>query len=67
VNVVRKHYQSQYRFDSSPIAQVELNWESRDESVPVLAGLEHHYTDTLLRNKVVRLDVFWFSVKWSEG
>ncbi len=38
--MVRKHYQSQHRFDCSPIAQVELNVECRDEIVPVLAGLQ---------------------------
>ncbi len=39
--MVRKHYQSQHRFDCSPIAQVELNLECRDEIVP----------DTSVRNR----------------
>ena len=53
--MVRKHYQSQQRFDSSPIAQVELNLGCRDEIIPVLAGLQFLYTNTKLRHKVVKL------------
>lgn len=53
--MVRKPYQSQYRFDSSPIAQVQLNLECRDEVIPVLAGLQYIYTDSKLRNQVVKL------------
>ncbi len=53
--MVRKPYQSQYRFDSSPIAQVQLNLECRDEVIPVLAGLQYIYTDNKLRHQVVKL------------
>jgi len=53
--VVRKHYQSQQRFDSSPIGQVELNLECRDEIIPVLVGLQFLYTNNGLRHKVVKL------------
>jgi transposase, IS5 family len=55
VDVVRIHYQSQQRFDSSPIANVQLNLECRDEIIPVLLGLQHLYTDAKLRSKVVKL------------
>jgi IS5 family transposase len=55
VNVVRKHYQRQHRFDASPIANVPLNLECRDEIIPILLGLQHLYTDAKLRMKVVRL------------
>ena len=55
MNVVRKHYQQQHRFDASPIANVPLNLECRDEIVPILLGLQHLYTDTKLRRKVVTL------------
>jgi len=55
VIVVRKHYQQQHRFDASPIASVQLNLECRDELVPILLGLQHLYTDTTLRRKVVSL------------
>ena len=53
--MVRKHYQRQCRFDCSPIANVQLNLECRDEMIPVLFGLQHLYTDAKLRTKVVRL------------
>lgn len=53
--MVRQPYQSQHRFDCSPVAQVQLNLECRDEVIPVLAGLQHLYTDSKLRNKVVKL------------
>ncbi len=53
--MVRKHYQPQYRFDSSPIANIQLNLECRDEVIPVLLGLQHLYNDAKLRTKVVRL------------
>lgn len=53
--MVRKHYQSQHRFDCSPIAQVELNLECRDEIVPILAGLQFLYTNNTLRHKAVKL------------
>ncbi|QDV22594.1 ISNCY family transposase [Aureliella helgolandensis] len=52
--MVRKPYQKQQRFDCSPIAQVELNLESRDEIVPVLLGLQYLYTNAKLRTKVVQ-------------
>jgi len=55
VNVVRKPYDTQYRFDSSPIAQVQLNLECRDELIPLLAGLQYIYTDNELRRQVVKL------------
>jgi len=53
--MVRKHYQQQQRFDNSPIANVELNLECRDEIVPILFGLRHLYNDTKLRRKAVQL------------
>lgn len=53
--MVRKHYQAQHRFDCSPIAQVEINFECRDEIVPILAGLQFLYTNNQLRNKAVKL------------
>lgn len=53
--MVRKHYQSQHRFDCSPVAQVELNLECRDEMVPILAGLQFLYTNNPLRHKAVKL------------
>ena len=53
--MVRKHYQAQQRFDCSPVAQVVLNLECRDEIIPVLAGLQFLYTNNKLRHKAVKL------------
>ena len=52
---MRKHYDKQRRFDCTPIGGLMLNFDCRDEVVPVLAGLQHVYTCNSLRNKVVRL------------
>jgi len=52
---MRKHYEKQRRFDCTPIAELMLNYDCRDEMVPVLAGLQHVYTSSALRNKVVSL------------
>lgn len=53
--MVRKHYQQQHRFDKSPIANVTLNLECRDEIVPILFALQHLYSDIKLRRKAVQL------------
>ena len=52
---MRQHYDRQSRFDCTPIAELMLNYDCRDEVVPVLAGLQHVYTCSSLRNNVVRL------------
>jgi len=52
---MRQPYQRQHRFDCTPIAELTLNYECRDEMIPVLAGLQHVYTNNSLRNKVVKL------------
>ncbi len=52
---MRRYYEKQRRFDCTTIAELMLNYECRDEVVPVLAGLQHVYTDSSLRNRVVRL------------
>lgn len=52
---MRKAYLPQRRFDCSPIAEVPLNLECRDEVVPVLAGLQFLYRDNILRHKVIKL------------
>ena len=41
--------------DCVPIDQVSLNFESRDEIVPVLAGLQHLYSEVELRDQVMQL------------
>lgn len=52
---MRKHYDRQRRFDCTPISELVLNFECRDEFIPVLAGLQYVYTSSPLRNKVVDL------------
>jgi len=52
---MRKHYERQRRFDCTPIAELVLNYDCRDEMVAVLAGLQYVYTSSTLRNKVVSL------------
>ena len=52
---MRKHYAKQRRFDCTPIAEIMLNYDCRDEMIPVLAGLQYVYTCNSLRNKVVSL------------
>jgi len=41
--------------DCVPIQQVALNFESRDEIVPVLAGLQHLYSQIALRSDLLEL------------
>lgn len=52
---MRQHYNAQRRFDCTPIAELVLNWDCRDEMIPILAGLQHVYTNGELRRKVVKL------------
>ena len=52
---MRQHYDTQRRFDSTPIGELMLNTNCRDEIIPVLAGLQYVYTCTPLRQQVVKL------------
>lgn len=52
---MRQHYDRQRRFDCTPIGQLGLNYNCRDEMIPVLAGLQYIYTNSELRQKVVKL------------
>ncbi|MDB4650146.1 hypothetical protein OAE37_00100 [Pirellulaceae bacterium] len=52
---MRKAYSNQLRMDCVPIEQVALNFDSRDEIVPVLAGLQHLYSQIEVRNHVTQL------------
>ena len=53
--IMRKAYSDQQRLDCLPIEQVTLNFECRDEIVPVLAGLQHLYLQSDLRDQVTKL------------
>ena len=52
---MRKTHSPQLRMDCVPIEKVALNFESRDEIVPVLAGLQHLYSQIELRAEVLKL------------
>ena len=52
---MRRHYERQRRFDCSPIAQVSLDLQCRDEIIPVLVGLQYLYANPVQRHKVVKL------------
>ena len=52
---MRQYYDKQRRFDCTPIGELELNYECRDEVVPVLAGLQYVYSCGELRRKMVQL------------
>ena len=52
---MRKAYSRQRRFDCGPVAEVSLNFNCRDEIVPILAALQGIYTDQCLCRKVLRL------------
>ena len=41
---MRKHYDRQRRFDATPIGELMLNLNCRDEMIPILAGLQYVYT-----------------------
>jgi IS5 family transposase len=52
---MRKHYDRQRRFGATPIGELMLNYNCRDEMIAILAGLQYVYTTASLRNQVVKL------------
>ena len=52
---MRKTHSPQLRMDCVSIQEVALNFESRDEIVPVLAALQHLYSQIELRCEVLQL------------
>lgn len=52
---MRKPLSDQGRFDKSPISDVTLNLNCRDEIVPILAGLRYIYSQQALRDKILDL------------
>ena len=52
---MRKPLSDQGRFDKLPISNVTLNLNCRDEIVPILAGLQHIYSQPALRDKILDL------------
>ncbi len=52
---MRRAYSNQLRLDCLPIEQITLNFDCRDPIVPVLAGLQHLYSQVELRDQVTAL------------
>ena len=52
---MRKPFSQQTRLDCRTVLEVELNLECRDEIVPILAALQHIYSQTRLRDSILEL------------
>ncbi len=52
---MRKPFSQQMRLDCRTVLEVELNLECRDEIVPILAALQHIYSQPTLRDSILEL------------
>ena len=52
---MRRPFSDQTRLDSQAIPNVQLNLNCRDEIVPILAGLQHIYSQPQLRDQILNL------------
>lgn len=52
---MRKPHSNQKRFDCHAVNQVELNFNCRDEIIPVLRSLQHIYSTPTLRQEILEL------------
>lgn len=52
---MRRPFSDQTRLDSQAIPNVQLNLNCRDEIVPILAGLQHIYSQPQLRDEILNL------------
>ena len=52
---MRKPHSHQKRFDCHAVNQVQLNFNCRDEIIPVLRSLQHIYSRPALRQEILRL------------
>ena len=52
---MRKSHETQQRFGSCPISDLQLNLNGRDEIIPILAALQHTFIQPKLRAKLCRL------------
>jgi hypothetical protein len=50
---MRKAFDRQQRMDCQPIARLQLNFNCRDEIIPILAALKHIYLLPTLRNEIL--------------
>ena len=51
---MRKAFDRQQRMDCQPIAHLQLNFNCRDEIIPILAALKHIYLQPKLRDEILR-------------
>jgi IS5 family transposase len=51
---MRKAFDRQQRMDCQPIAHLQLNFNCRDEIIPILAALKHIYLQSKLRDEILR-------------
>ena len=52
---MRRPISDQKRFDTTPIDEVKLNLDCRDEIILVLRGVQQIYANPILRNKILDL------------
>jgi len=52
---MRKAFQKQRRFGCLAVENVELNLNCRDEIIPILAALQHVYSQPRLRDQILAL------------
>ncbi|MCH7689381.1 MAG: ISNCY family transposase [Planctomycetes bacterium] len=52
---MRKAFSPQQRLDCHAVAEVKLNFNCRDEIIPILAGLQHIYSQPQLRDRILAL------------
>lgn len=51
---MRKAFDRQQRMDCQPIARLQLNFNCRDEIIPILAALKHIYLQSKVRDEILR-------------
>jgi hypothetical protein len=51
---MRKAFDHQQRLDCRPVAHLQLNFNCRDELIPILAALKHVYLQPKLRDDILR-------------
>lgn len=52
---MRKSHATEARLDCTPVGQVVLNLQCRDEIIPILFALQHIYLNVPVRDKILRL------------
>jgi len=52
---MRKAFARQQRFDGRTVGEIELNFQCRDEIIPILAALQHIYSQPQTRDDILAL------------